>query len=75
MEKKNDDLLNTFNLDSEKIGWYLVCYNRNFWDSLETIKYYEVNNRSHRITLTLVFSLSSTTRPGLRAKIPTKHSD
>ena len=42
MEKRNDEVLNNFNLDSEKIGWYLVCYTRNFWDSLETIKYYEV---------------------------------
>lgn len=42
MEKRNDEQLGTFNLDSEKIGWYLVCYSRNFWDSLETIKYYEV---------------------------------
>lgn len=34
MEKRNDEQLSTFNLDSEKIGWYLVCYSRNFWDSL-----------------------------------------
>jgi hypothetical protein len=42
MEKRNDELLTAYNLDSEKIGWYLICYTRNFWDSLETIKYYEV---------------------------------
>ena len=42
MEKRNDELQTNFNMDSEKIGWYLICYNRNFWDSLETIKYYEV---------------------------------
>jgi len=56
MEKKNDDLLNNFNLDVEKIGWYLVCYNRNYWDSLETIKYYEVIVVLHRIISTPVFS-------------------
>lgn len=51
MEKRNDEVLNNFNLDSEKIGWYLVCYTRNFWDSLETIKYYEV---SHRLSLRII---------------------
>lgn len=49
MQKRNDELLSNFNLDSEKIGWYLVCYTRNFWDSLETIKYYEVETILFRI--------------------------
>ena len=42
MEKRNDELLGDFNLDKEKIGWYFICYSRNFWDNLETMKYYEV---------------------------------
>lgn len=56
MEKRNDELLINFNQDSEKIGWYLVCYTRNFWDSLETIKYYEVLLALFRATLTLASS-------------------
>ena len=23
------------------MGWYLVCYQRNFWDELESINFYE----------------------------------
>lgn len=56
MEKRNDELLSNFNQDSEKIGWYLVCYTRNFWDTLETIKYYEVLLPSCRTTSTQVSS-------------------
>ena len=67
MEQRNDNLLTNFSLDSEKIGWYLICYSRNFWDSLETIKYYEVTPHPRRIISTPVFSLSTTTRPVWRA--------
>ena len=73
MEKKNDDLLNNFNLDAEKIGWYLVCYNRNYWDSLETIKYYEVIDVLHRIISTPAFSSFMTTRRDSRERTITKH--
>jgi hypothetical protein len=47
MERRYDEHLSTFNLDHEKLGWYLVCYQRNFWDELETIKFYEVLDPSN----------------------------
>ena len=30
MERHNDELLSSFNLDKEKIGMYNICYTRNF---------------------------------------------
>ena len=76
MEKRNDEVLNNFNLDSEKIGWYLVCYTRNFWDSLETIKYYEVTYPlSLRIISIPASSLSSIIKIGWKEKIPIELSD
>lgn len=76
MEKRNDEVLNNFNLDSEKIGWYLVCYTRNFWDSLETIKYYEV---SHHLSLRIISipasSLFSIIKIDWKEKIPIELSD
>jgi hypothetical protein len=74
MEKRNDELLSNFNMDNEKIGWYLVCYTRNFWDSLETIKYYEVTSLPFRTTLTPASSSSSITNPSKKAKILTAPS-
>lgn len=41
MERRYEEHLTNFNLDQEKLGWYLVCYQRNFWDELESINFYE----------------------------------
>lgn len=71
MEKRNDEQLSNFNQDTEKIGWYLVCYSRNFWDSLETIKYYEVPLPPRRTTSTPASSWFSTSRAASRARTPT----
>ena len=47
MERRNDDLLSSYNLDKDKIGMYNICYTRNFWDSLEPVKLYQVT--PHRL--------------------------
>lgn len=50
MEKRYEDYLNSFNLDNQTLGWYMVCYKENFWDGLEAVKYYEVLFWSYRNT-------------------------
>lgn len=35
-------MLNNFNMDTTNLGWFMVCYHENYWDSLEAVKYYEV---------------------------------
>jgi hypothetical protein len=74
MERRNDDLLTNYSMDNEKIGWYLICYTRNFWDNLETMKYYEVHPSLLSTTSTPASSSSSTTRRARRDVILTKHS-
>ena len=57
MERRNDDLLSSYNLDKDKIGMYNICYTRNFWDSLEPVKLYQVPPRRFR-TIYLPVSFS-----------------
>lgn len=42
MEKRHEDYVNNFSLDTATLGWYMVCYKNNFWDGLEALNYYEV---------------------------------
>lgn len=42
MEARHKDMLNNFNMDTTNLGWFMICYHENYWDSLEAVKYYEV---------------------------------
>ena len=47
MEARHKDMLNNFNMDTTNLGWFMVCYNENYWDSLEAVKYYEVSSMTN----------------------------
>ena len=44
MEARHKEMLKAFNMDTTNLGWFMVCYHENYWDSLEAVKYYEVSS-------------------------------
>ena len=71
MERKYDEQLRAFSLDTTNIGCYLVCYKHNFWDALDAVRLYEVSVILCRSTSSPASSWSSTSRPAAAAPVRT----
>ncbi len=63
IERRNEENLSNFNMDKEKLGWYMICYTRDFWNEIHSIKLYEVPVPAFRKSSTPASSWSTTIKP------------
>lgn len=49
-ERRYEENLPKFNMDSEKLGWYCIEHKKNFWSGIEFCRLYEVPS-SHTVGL------------------------
>lgn len=40
IERRHEDMLSKFNMDTNNVGWYMVSYKQNLWEQLQNAKYY-----------------------------------